>query len=249
MIHDFLIIKDGLPILSRNFTNSRNIFSQSDTLILVSGFFTALNSFSDSFEDLGTISELKLSNNDLKLSFLKDSSIPNLIYLATFDDHSKSVNVRMVLRKISRSFIQKYNINEILNWKGRRDSFKSFEIILDKFIEEELRENDTKFKERIEDLFKCVEEKINEETSLKALKSQLKVPDDLPSYCNQIPTFIILKKVNPRNFLTGEVAHKVFYNIDGKKTIKNITDDLNLTHEQVYNICKNLIKLGFVSLN
>ena len=53
MIHDFLIIKDGLPLLSRNFTNSINVFSQSDTLILVSGFFTALNSFSDSFEDLG----------------------------------------------------------------------------------------------------------------------------------------------------------------------------------------------------
>ena len=113
MIHDFLIIKDGLPLLSRNFTNSINVFSQSDTLILVSGFFTALNSFSDSFEDLGTISELKLSNNDLKLSFLKDNSIPNLIYLATFDESSKSVNVKRVLRKISRTFLQKYNISEI----------------------------------------------------------------------------------------------------------------------------------------
>ncbi|MFW9950198.1 MAG: hypothetical protein ACFFKA_08745 [Candidatus Thorarchaeota archaeon] len=249
MIHDFLIIKDGLPLLSRNFTNSINVFTQSDTLILVSGFFTALNSFSDSFEDLGTISELKLSNNDLKLSFLKDNSIPNLIYLATFDESSKSVNVRRVLRKISRIFLQKYNISEILNWKGRKDAFKSFESILGAFIEEEMRESDSKFKERVEDLFKCVEEKINEETSLKALKSQLKVSDDLPSYCNQIPSFIILKKVNPKNFLTGESAHRVFYKIDGKKTIRNITEDLNLPHEQVYNICKNLIKLGFISLN
>ena len=249
MIHDFLIIKDGLPLLSRNFTNSKNVFSQSDTLILVSGFFTALNSFSDSFEDLGTISELKLSNNDLKLSFLKDNSIPNLIYLATFDESSKSVNIKRVLRKISRTFLQKYNISEIINWKGKKDAFRSFETILETFVEEELRESDSKFKERIEDLFKCVEEKINEETTLKALKSQITIPNDLPSYCNQVPSFTILKKVNPKHFLTGDTAHKVFYKIDGKRTIKSITDDLDLPHEQVYNICKNLIKLGFITLD
>ena len=117
MIHDFLIIKDGLPLLFKNFSSSKNIFSQADSLLLVSGFFSALNSFSDSFEDLGTISELKLSNNDLKLSFLKDSSIPNLLYIATYDEKSKAINVLRILRKVSRTFLQKFNINEILNWR------------------------------------------------------------------------------------------------------------------------------------
>ena len=59
MICDVLIIKDGLPLLSKSFcesTDIKNLFSEVDNLIMVSGFFSALNSFSDSFEDLGTIS-------------------------------------------------------------------------------------------------------------------------------------------------------------------------------------------------
>ncbi|MCK4380528.1 MAG: hypothetical protein KAW51_05260, partial [Candidatus Lokiarchaeota archaeon] len=85
MICDIIIIKDGLPLFSKNFANSniKNLLSQEDNLIMISGFFSALNSFSDSFESMGTISELKLSKNNLKLSFLKDSNVPDLIYLAT----------------------------------------------------------------------------------------------------------------------------------------------------------------------
>ena len=248
MINDFLIIKDGLPLLSKNFSISKNIFSEADSLILVSGFFSALNSFSDSFEDLGTISELKLSNNELKLSFLKDSSIPNLIYIATYDEKSKPVNVLRILRKLSRTFLQKFSIDDIVNWKGNIGAFKSFDDILMAFVEEELRESDTGFKERVVALFKCVEEKINEETNLLTLKSKLDPPPNLPNYCNQIPRFTSLKKVNPKYYLTGETSHKVFYQIDGKKSIRQITESLDLKHAQVYNICKNLIKLGFVSL-
>jgi len=246
MIHDFLIIKDGLPLLFKNFSIAKNIFSESDSLIMVSGFFSALNSFSDSFEDLGTISELKLSNNELKLSFLKDSSIPNLIYIATYDEKSKPINVLRILRKLSRTFLQKFSIDDIVNWKGNVDAFTSFNDILTAFVEEELKESDTGFKERVVALFKCVEEKINEETNLLTLKSKLIPPPNLPNYCNQIPRFTSLKKINPRYYLTGETSHKVFYQIDGKKSIRQITESLDLKHVQVYNICKNLIKLGLI---
>jgi len=246
MIHDFLIIKDGLPLLFKNFSIAKNIFSESDSLIMVSGFFSALNSFSDSFEDLGTISELKLSNNELKLSFLKDSSIPNLIYIATYDEKSKPINVLRILRKLSRTFLQKFSIDDIVNWKGNVDAFTPFNDILTAFVEEELKESDTGFKERVVALFKCVEEKINEETNLLTLKSKLIPPPNLPNYCNQIPRFTSLKKINPKYYLTGETSHKVFYQIDGKKSIRQITESLDLKHVQVYNICKNLIKLGLI---
>jgi len=249
MIHDFLIIKDGLPLLFKNFSSSKNIFSQADSLLLVSGFFSALNSFSDSFEDLGTISELKLSNNALKLSFLKDSSIPNLLYIATYDEKSKAVNVLRILRKVSRTFLQKFNINDILNWNGRTNAFKSFEYILERFEQEELEESDSGFKERIVELFKCVEEKLNEESNLLALKGKLEPAPDLPHYCNQIPRFTIKKKINPKYFLTGETSCKVFYQINGKKSIEQIAKSLDLEYSQVYNISKNLIKLGFISLS
>jgi len=248
MIHDFLIIKDGLPLLFKNFSVAKNIFSEADSLLMVSGFFSALNSFADSFEDLGTISELKLSNNDLKLSFLKDSSIPNLIYIATYDEKSKPVNVLRILRKLSRTFILKFSIDAILNWKGNTNAFKSFEYILEAFVEEELNESDTEFKERVVDLFKSVEERLNEESNLQALRSKLDPPPNLPPYCNQIPRFTTLKKINPKYYLTGETSQKVFYQIDGQKSIRQITEKLDSKHAQVYNICKNLIKLGFVNL-
>ncbi len=248
MIHDFLIIKDGLPLLFKNFSIAKNIFSEADSLLMVSGFFSALNSFADSFEDLGTISELKLSNNDLKLSFLKDSSIPNLIYIATYDEKSKPVNVLRILRKLSRTFILKFSIDAILNWKGNTNAFKSFENILEAFVEEELNESDTEFKERVVDLFKSVEERLNEESNLKALRSKLDPPPNLPPYCNQIPRFTTLKKINPKYYLTGETSQKVYYQIDGQKSIRQITEKLDLKHVQVYNICKNLVKLGFIGL-
>ena len=248
MIHDFLIIKDGLPLLFKNFSIAKNIFSEADSLLMVSGFFSALNSFADSFEDLGTISELKLSNNDLKLSFLKDSSIPNLIYIATYDEKSKPINVLRILRKLSRTFILKFSIDAILNWKGNTNAFKSFENILETFVEEELNESDTEFKERVVELFKSVEERLNEESNLQALRSKLDPPPNLPKYCNQIPRFTTLKKINPKYYLTGETSHKVFYQIDGQKSIRQITEKLDLKHAQVYNICKNLVKLGFIGL-
>jgi len=248
MIHDFLIIKDGLPLLFKNFSIAKNIFSEADSLLMVSGFFSALNSFADSFEDLGTISELKLSNNDLKLSFLKDSSLPNLIYIATYDEKSKPVNVLRILRKLSRTFLQKFSIDAILNWKGNTNAFKSFENVLEAFVEEELNDSDTKFKERVVELFKNVEVKLNEESNLQALRSKLDPPPNLPHYVNQIPRFTTLKKINPKYYLTGETSHKVFYQIDGQKSIRQITEKLDLKHVQVYNICKNLVKLGFIGL-
>lgn len=249
MIRDIIIIKDGLPLFSKSYNDTGKIFCQGDNLIMVSGFFTALNSFSDSFEDLGTISELKLSNNELKLSFLKDYSIPNLIYLATYDDKSKGVNVQRVLRKVAYSFLNKYNINQILNWDGKINTFKSFEHILNIYVAEEQAEKEEEFKKRVNDLFKSVEEKINEESLLLNLKVENEIIDNLPEYCNQIPRFTGANKINPTYYLTGNTACKVYYQIDGKKSIRVITKTLNLDHQQVYNICKNLIKLGFINLS
>ncbi|MHA1374924.1 MAG: hypothetical protein ACTSR7_11560 [Promethearchaeota archaeon] len=216
---------------------------------MISGFFTALNSFSDSFEDLGTISELKLSNNDLKLSFLKDNSIPNLIYLATYDDTSKAVNVQRVLRKISKTFLMKYNINQILNWSGRVNAFKSFDEILENYQYEEIEENDLSFKERVMDLFKNVEEKLNEESNLIALREDNRKSPNVPEYCIQVPKSVSSLNINPKHYLTGEISHKVFNRINGESSIEKIAELVGCSHKNVFNICKNLIKLGFITMD
>ncbi|MFX1420491.1 MAG: hypothetical protein ACFE9N_16420 [Promethearchaeota archaeon] len=249
MICDVLIIKDGLPLLSKSFSNStniKNLFSEVDNLIMVSGFFSALNSFSDSFEEMGTISELKLSNNNLKLSFLKDPNIPDLIYLATYDKNSNHVDVQRFLLKISDSFLKKFNINEILNWNGRLDRFNSFNDIIEKHIEEQETKHQAEYNNKVVDWIKSFD---NSPDEIQELKKELVEVESIPEYYNYIPTFTTSKKINPKYYLTGETSCEVYSQIDGKKSINQISNHLNVKQNQVYNICKNLIKMGFISLN
>ena len=250
MIKDVVIIKDGIPLLSKNFSNSEQLFSKTDDLIMISGFFSALNSFSDQFDDLGSICELKLSNTDSKLSFLRDRSIPNLIYLASFDEKSKGVNVQRYLRKISNTFLRKYNIDQITKWRGRANTFKSFEEIIKQFVDDEKKETEVKFKEKVVKLFNNVKEKIEDDRIISESKNS---PDliiernkEEKEFYKFIPIFKVSKKINPKYYLTGEISHKVYNHIDGKKSIIQIAKELDIAPENVYNICKNLIKLGFI---
>ena len=243
-----MIIKDGLPLLSKSFSNSSNVnnmFSEIDNLIMVSGFFTALNSFSDSFENLGTISELKLENNNLKLSFLKDSNIPDLIFLATYDNNSELANVQKFLKIISNLFLKNFNYNQIINWNGRLNSFKSFESIIEQYIEKEEKEEQAQYDDKVFDWLKSFEDNIEDGIILENIPEKV---ESLPEYYDFVPVFTTEKKINPKHYLTGEISCKIYENIDGKKNINQITKELNVEQLKVYRICKNLVKMGFISL-
>ncbi len=244
MIRDVIIIKDGIPLLSKNFSNSQNsLFSQDSNLVMISGFFSALNSFSE-YEDLGSIHEIALSNIDFKLSFFKEPSIPNLIYLASFDEKSQGVNVQRTLRKISKDFLKKYNFNQITNWTGRLDAFEEFEEIIKGYVDEEKNENESQFKNKVIKLFDDIKDEIDKDNlSEKEIKIE---SDDSPNYYYFIPSFKISKKLNPEDYLTGESSIQVFNQINGKRTIEQIAKDLNINQERVFCISKNLVKLGFV---
>ena len=252
MIRDLIIIKDGLPLFSKNFAstfnsvNHTNAFSQSDNIVMISGFFTALNTFSDSFEDLGMISELKLSNNDLKLSFLRDSTIPNMIYLATYDEKSNSVDVQKMLKKISRTFLKKYSMNNIVNWTGEMNYFQSFDEILEFFIEFEEDELENLPIQEVTGSSDDINRNLPN-ADVSQLSENIEIVQ-MPEYCHQIPRISCSTHINPKYYLTGEISHKVFNSIDGNKNIGQISELLQVEYSQVYNICKNLIKLGFISL-
>lgn len=246
MICDVIIIKDGLPLFSKNFSNSNinHLLSQEDNLIMVSGFFSALNSFSDSFETLGTIKELKLSNNNLKLSFLKDSNIPDLIYLATYDDDSDLISVQQFLKKISNNFLKEFSIDQINHWNGKLDYFNKFNV--ERFFEEENRKNEDKVNNKIFEFFNSFieEEKPPLESKIETISNEL-----IPEYYDYVPVFTTSKKINPKYYLTGESSCKVYEQINGIHSIDQIALLLNLNQNQVYNVCKNLIKMGFISFN
>ncbi|MFX0082038.1 MAG: hypothetical protein ACFE94_09820 [Candidatus Hodarchaeota archaeon] len=247
MICDVLIIKDGLPLLSKSFSNSsdvKDMFSEVDNLIMVSGFFSALNSFSDSYENLGTISELKLENNNLKLSFLKDPNIEDLIFLATYDNNSELPNVQKFLKSISNLFLKTFNYNQILNWNGRLNSFKSFESVIEQYIEKEEKVKQAQYNEKVHDWLRSFEDDIDNGIRL---ENEPEIVESNPEYYDFVPVFTTTKKINPKHYLTGKISCKVYENIDGKKNINQITKELNIEQKRVYNVCKNLIKMGFIS--
>ena len=248
MICDVIIIKDGLPLFSKNFSNSniKNLLSQEDNLIMISGFFSALNSFSDSFEDLGTISELKLSNNNLKLSFLKDSNVPDLIYLATYDEKSELINAQQFLKNVSNKFVKEFSLDQISNWNGKLDYFKPFENIVQRILDEENRKKQEQANNKIFDFFNSFVEE--ERTSLTP-KKEIENIEEIPEFYDYIPIFTTSKRINPKYYLTGDNSCRVYGQINGEKSIDQIASYLKLKQNQVYNACKNLIKMGFISFN
>jgi hypothetical protein len=248
MICDVIIIKDGLPLFSKNFSDSNinHLLSQEDNLIMVSGFFSALNSFSDSFESMGTISELKLSNNNLKLSFLKDSNIPDLIYLATYDNKSGLKDVQQFLHRISNFFLKEYSIDQISTWNGKLDYFKPFENIVNQFLDDEKRKKQFQTNDKIFDFFNSF---VDDDIKPLEVKKEVEIAREIPEFYEYIPNFTSSKKVNPKYYLTGESSCKVYEKINGQRSINQIANHLNLNQNQVYSVCKNLIKLGFISFN
>lgn len=247
MICDVIIIKDGLPLFSKNYSNSsniKNLISQEDNLIMISGFFSALNSFSESFETLGTIKELKLSNNNLKLSFLKDSNIPDLIYLATYDNSSELIDVQRFLKKISYKFLKEFNIDQISNWNGKLNYFESFNGIVKQYFEEEKRKDEAQDNNKA---FEFLNSFVEEDMKSIEPKTDTENIEEAPEYYRYIPIFKSSKRINPKYYLTGDNSCKVYEQINGEKSINQIANYLNLNQNQVYNACKNLVKMGFIS--
>ncbi|MCK4780056.1 MAG: hypothetical protein KAT57_07710, partial [Candidatus Lokiarchaeota archaeon] len=161
---------------------------------MISGFFSALNSFSDSFEDLGTISELKLSNNKLMLSFLKDSNVPDLIYLATYDEKSELINAQQFLKNVSNKFVKEFSLDQISNWNGKLDYFKPFENIVQRILDEENRKKQEQANNKIFDFFNSFVEE--ERTSLTP-KKEIENIEEIPEFYDYIPIFTTSKRINP----------------------------------------------------
>ena len=128
----------------------------------------------------------------------------------------------------------------------RFDSFDSFGNIIEKYAEEEERIKQTQYNEKVVDWIKSFE---SEPVEGLYQNPESEIVESIPEYFNYIPIFTTSKKINPKYYLTGETSCKVYEQIDGKKSINQISDQLKVGQNQVYNVCKNLIKMGFIALN
>jgi hypothetical protein len=106
--------------------------------------------------------------------------------------------------------------------------------------------NEDKYNAKVFDWIKSFETQ-NDENNEMNTESEISISN--PEYFDYVPIFTTSKKINPKYYLTGVTSCKVYEQIDGKKSINQISTQLNVKQNQVYNICKNLIKMGFISLN
>lgn len=215
MIKDIFIIKDGIPVLSEHKQDQENTFSNNDDLVMMSGFLSALDSFSHQFKNLGSISQLKLSN-DLKLSFMRDSNIENLIYIASSDTKTNDYTVQKALNKVSNTFSNSCNAQTFENWRGKSSYFDQVKQELSKIVNEE-----------------------EDHRSSSLPKSN--------QFSNIRPISKVDSKVNLGNFLTGKKAINIFKEVNGYQSITDIAQKLNYDEKEVFNICKNFIKMSLIA--
>ncbi|TFF98733.1 MAG: winged helix-turn-helix transcriptional regulator [Promethearchaeota archaeon] len=220
----------------------------------MSGFLSALSSFSEEFKNLGTINEFKMSDSDLRLAFLKHHTIPNLIFLASFDKRTKGVNVQRFLRKTAYSFLKRFDITQLNNWDGNTKAFSSFAPILKRYANRITEENEIDFKEKVVELFDKIQNKIDtvaiydKKGHMGDEESVIEIEKQTSPFQTIIPVLKIADSINPDFYLTGSNSKNVLKKIDGKKSILEISNELDLSPEKVHSICKNLIKLGFIVL-
>jgi len=116
MIQNLIIIKDGSTLLSENFGNC---YSLHGNPILLSGFFDALISFSEEFEQ-GSLDQLKFKNSNV--NFLKSDG---LLYIIVSDLDDSLASIRTKLRRIARLFFGEYG-KFLINFNGEITSFEKF---------------------------------------------------------------------------------------------------------------------------
>jgi len=71
----------------------------------------------------------------------------------------------------------------------------------------------------------------------------------ISKFYNMIPELKVLTNINPNFYITGNLSKIIMKKVNGKKSIEYIAEELKLPQIKVYNLCKNLVKLGFITLN
>ena len=132
MLNDLFILKNGLPIFTRNEClyddNSR---ASEDQITMISGFLSAINSFANNVDTLGNMKEMKME--DVSFLFFKPPNDNNLLFVgASKGKDIQGTMVEAMLKKISSAFIRRFPFITENRWDGETEVFKDFENILEK---------------------------------------------------------------------------------------------------------------------
>lgn len=139
MLNDLFILRNGLPIYVRSIKIDENSCKISTTLnneqiTIISGFFSAINSFAARMGIWGDIEELKM-NSDTKFSFYKHYN-DNILFVSSSNKHTDPHTTEMILKKIAEEFFHRFPDIEERKWEGNIDIFNDFDFIVKNVIKE-----------------------------------------------------------------------------------------------------------------
>lgn len=218
MLNDLFILKNGLPIFTKNECLYEDSRASENQITMISGFLSALNSFANNLDTLGNMKEMKME--DVSFMFFKPPNDNNLLFVGA--SKGKDIQAPMVeamLKKISSAFIRRFPFITENKWDGETEIFKEFENILENIMNhkdsldpENLGANISKF------------------DSTLAPYKRIKQIYERGIY----------------DLFSSMDSKKVFQAIDGVKNLELIAEETDIPLIRVYSLCKSFIKMGLI---
>ncbi|MHA1110584.1 MAG: hypothetical protein ACTSRE_05745 [Promethearchaeota archaeon] len=219
MLNDLFILKNGLPIFTRNDCLYDNSRASEDQITMISGFLSAINSFANNVDTLGSMKEMKME--DVSFLFFKPPNDNNLLFVGASKGKDQGMLVEAMLKKISSAFIRRFPFITENKWDGETEIFKDFENILENIINHN---------ESLENPQECQGGNISKfEAGLIPHKR--------------------IKKIYERgiyDLFSSNDSKLVFQAIDGMKDLDTIAEESDVPLARVYSLCKSFIKMGLV---
>ena len=159
MILDFVILRDGLPVFTMNFDPKKGLSHDQQKFTLISGFFSAIDTFVNSVEHLGEVSEIKMSSNTY-FAFKKTKITGGfLLFILITDEETPRFYRRNIISEASGAFIDQYSQTLDDNWSGNIDIYRNFNKtfipILQKYSDQDIN-GKTKFIMQSREMFEEV---------------------------------------------------------------------------------------------
>ncbi len=137
MIHSVYILKDGLPLVSRQCSPNAPHFDVDETRM--TGMFAAMNTFcSELGGGIGEMRALQTSNN-LQFSFMRgDQADQDMLFIACHDSALPPDTARRTLARVASKFMTKFQ--SLPSFKGQVDVFADFSRDLPQLVSESAAE-------------------------------------------------------------------------------------------------------------
>ena len=125
-LKSFFALRDGLPLLKINLDSQEIISDNKKQFTLLSGFFQAITSFTDSVDKLGEIDEVQMTDQIFSFWRKKYKHSVILFIICSGENTGKPFRKAM-LEESSATFLHMYQEELQEKWTGETNQFQAFE--------------------------------------------------------------------------------------------------------------------------